>query len=818
MKPHLLWDVCWCFISAAPAALLVLFLPVLFGDALYWERFLVSWPLIALWLLFLFAFAPQSGGNRWLKWPWLSLIVFIILLLSIGLYCFFQSDWLAWIIWATLFSWFIWIRNDFPTNANWLGQLIIDCFASLACAAVFIGLYAIETRFSEEEFFLAVKAFCMALIWLTLFWGLGIVKKRFQRRSLSGPSAKKGIVSIGTILSLVLFSVLLVSRYHQSFYPQTETVPYNGISYENPIQCFSMSPTIGEYRADEVYDRMLSLVETNPNKATPEFGMLALGTKDIRWAQTFRDKILEDAKNGLFTGPVNSIKVGQYDAALRVYYYWQVKKEFSKELFSLEDQYTIQQWLALVNKRTLTVEWIDWLYAFAFNYWPIGPYENQENGAGLLALLEVSGLSDPNLSSANRAYLDKNPRGWQLRFRNTDDAITYQPTWINNAYFQYLYTGKRSETNMRNSFEWIVAQAPPNAVLQYNHPKPTNLTGTIYLGAIFLKDPSYLWLAGRGVDALESSQGYLYAQPGSELSAPELSAPVDKGDCLMYGDSGLPNQVGPLSPDKIVFRGGWENGASYLLLNLRFSGWHLYKGTGSIIVYYLGQPLVNDVLTEQRYFWLPAGRNQFRDKRIPRENLNALSVKQSGLGSVIYALLGGSPWAQNPPVEARVVTFEEKNDYSKATIVLDDWHGWKQDRTILRVDDGIMIVSDSISGPDHSQAALFWHIFGNLTTDPTRFRLGDGKGGEMVIVNNHAENIQVIEHEQTTGNARLDIQVDFSGPEARLITAFLSGPWEGAQIELLDLPDRPSLRITKGDNELFIPLSQENANLSGEQP
>jgi hypothetical protein len=29
--------------------------------------------------------------------------------------------------------------------------------------------------------------------------------------------------------------------------------------------------------------------------------------------------------------------------------------------------------------------------------WPEGPYENQENGAGLLALLEAEGLADPAL-------------------------------------------------------------------------------------------------------------------------------------------------------------------------------------------------------------------------------------------------------------------------------------------------------------------------------------------------------------------------------------------------------------------------------------
>jgi len=29
--------------------------------------------------------------------------------------------------------------------------------------------------------------------------------------------------------------------------------------------------------------------------------------------------------------------------------------------------------------------------------WPKGPYENQENGAGLLAMLEAEGLANPAL-------------------------------------------------------------------------------------------------------------------------------------------------------------------------------------------------------------------------------------------------------------------------------------------------------------------------------------------------------------------------------------------------------------------------------------
>jgi hypothetical protein len=60
------------------------------------------------------------------------------------------------------------------------------------------------------------------------------------------------------------------------------------------------------------------------------------------------------------------------------------------------------------------------------------------------------------LSAANRAYLARNRRGWTARFRVTDDALVYQPEWIDNAYFQSLYTGEPLSTNARLSFEWLL--------------------------------------------------------------------------------------------------------------------------------------------------------------------------------------------------------------------------------------------------------------------------------------------------------------------------------------------------------------------------
>src|SRR4029079_3740940 len=126
----------------------------------------------------------------------------------------------------------------------------------------------------------------------------------------------------------------------------------------------------------------------------------------------------------------------------------------------------------------------------------------------------------------------------------------------------------------------------------------------------------------------------------------------------LYSDSGLPNQIGPLAPDKIVFRDGWRAANAYLLLNLRFTGWHRSEATNAVALVYQGERIVTDVLDAAPIRWLPVGRSLVRDKRIPRENLNSLLVENSGLSAVMDGLTGiGSQWAQDPPAYAEVLNF-----------------------------------------------------------------------------------------------------------------------------------------------------------------
>ena len=448
--------------------------------------------------------------------------------------------------------------------------------------------------------------------------------------------------------------------------------------------------------------------------------MLALGTGERRWAKAFRESLLNEVTEKRYTTPAHSVKSVQYEAALRAYYYPRVREAFPG-LFSEEEVEFIRAWFAAINRRALTVEWVDLMYGLAFSKWPEGPYENQENGAGLLALLEAEGLADPELSAANQNYLARNRRGWAVRFRVTDDAIIYQPEWIHNAYFQSLYTGELPDENGRLSFEWLLLQAlPDGSPLRYNHPGRGPLAGIAYLEAELFRDPRLVWLAGRAAAELAQGGAYLYAQPGVEKPVALEGHSPTAGSCLIFGDSGLPNQEGPLAPDKIVFRDGWTPDSTYLLLNLRFTGWHRYKATGTITLVYQGGSLAADVLDGDRFRWLPEGRSLFRDKRIPRESLNGLVVEKTGMAAVLYELTGvGGPWAQDPPYYAEVVAFDTGDELDWAHTRLTGWRGWRHDRWVYFYHNGgPIVVVDEAEGPPGSRAALAWHLTGEGMVEP----------------------------------------------------------------------------------------------------
>ncbi len=707
-------------------------------------------------------------------WAWRGWWLSVVLVLSGALLWPFSDvlDLGAWLLIAGACVALGGAETILTVTAPRLRSLVIRlCIATLA-GVLPVALAQIEGRFSEEEFFALIQAVILGIYWIALRAAMnrldgddGLARGTFLR--VHRPT-------LGLVLSGLVYSggILLVRGYQASFY--TATVPvYPGVSASEPFICGSTPKRSSVVDGAEVHRQLLNSVAANPSKGTAEYGMLALGTRSADWAVQFREALIADAGQGLYAGPAHSVKYQQYLASQRLYYYLMVQREFP-ELFLEADQVALRQWFTSINERALTSEWVDVMYGLAFTKWPEGPYENQETGAALLSLMEYGQISSGDLSLRNLSYLSRSPKGWMTRFANTDDAFIYQSDWLTNAYLQSLWLPSAPQDNVAKSFEWMLLQLLPDGTpLSYNHPAVAPLAGQLYLGAVLLEDARYVWLANAALNALSASGGYVGAQPGAETPVAGLGTAPDQGSCLIYADSGLPNQVGPLAPDKVVLRGGWDADDPYVLVNLRFTGWHRYKGTATIPLIYWGRTISREALNSSPYRWLPEGRSLFRDKRIPRENLNGMSVERTGFSAVLHSLTGwGGEWAQDPPYYAEVVAFAPGREVDMVHIEIPDWRGWTQDRWVyLFHDRGPVVVIDNMVGPSHRGSALMWQLPGNATLDGTTIALSDDE---------HRAELEVV-CLTGLGECSVDIQSNGGGSRARWLS---EGPWTTASVFL----------------------------------
>lgn len=744
------------------------------------------------------------------RWSWQTIGIAISLGVSACWYAVSRNVLAAWLL--VILSYAALAELDRAICRHGIGQWMARLGLAVVGGFAPVILNQIESRFADEEFFVFLQG-----AGLSIFCFLFLIGQSFLHRGRAVGAAlrpERGWLIVTVVAVLVGVSVWGVVVYQHSFY--TASAPgYPGVSEDAPFLCGQVAPARPDLGSEEAYRQLLARVEANPYKAAPEWGLLALGSGELRWAEAFRTALLAEARSGRFTQPANSVKSTQYEAAQRVYYAPRVRAAFPG-LFSDAEWEILRAWFAAINRRALTVEWVDWMYGLALGSWPQGPYENQENGAGLLAILEVEQLGAPELALVNRAYLERNRRGWIQRFRNTDDAYLYQLEWITNAYLQSLYWRGASNADVevahrRLAFEWTLLQAlPDGSPLGYNHPARLMPTGVAYLAATLERDPRFMAWVTQSLGWTGENSNVLYAQPGIESALSLEGGVLDAGSCLMYGDSGLPNQRGPLAPDKVVFRDGWTPTAAFGLLNLRFSGWHRYKATNSLVLLYQAGPLVVEDSRGKPFDWLPTGRSLFRDKRIPRENLNGLLVQRQGLPLVVHALIGfGSDWAQDPPYYARVESVQWLGAADVSRTVIENWQGWRHTRTIYFVHQGPMIVMDAAKGK--GQAAVTWHLVGQGRRDGERLWLRDDPApASMILPSGDWQNTRIQPSNQggqASGIGKPDWDVMYSSPapgQLELATVFALDAWADAHLESLDLPHAQWLKLTGRAGELNL--------------
>jgi len=582
---------------------------------------------------------------------------------------------------------------------------------------VIFSIINLESHFAEEEFLTLAQGMIVSCVWLGLSVVYSVILKIQNPKGIETLENKSYYIILSFIV-IAFLTIIVAIRYQKSFTQRHDSNKFS-LSYNKPFICeYNSDNSEYDEKVDSfiVFNRIVNLILDNKNKSVPEYGMLALSTGDVHWANSFRAALLSEARDSLYTSSYGSVKFHQYFAALRVYYYLKVNERFV-DLFNEDDKKIITDWFNKINTRAQTVDWVDWLYAIPMGSWPQGPYHNQEVGAGLLALLEKSNLVNPALSKANHAYLRDNLAGWSGGFRVTDDTLIYQREWITNALFQDMYKPSSSFQNKALSFEWLKLQSLPNGdVISYNLPREYrfSLAPLFYLGAQLTSDETLIWLADRSA-RLAAQQGIpVFAQPGAERSpSTRLKARAPQsGSCLLFGDAGLPGQRVALMPDKIVLRDGWAEDDVVALVNLRFAGWHRYKATGAVVGIFHRNLLVADRLdSAQQWAILPAGRSLVRDKRIPREAVNGLTISDRGMTRLVKAFTGlGSLWSQDPPQYAEVyhLDFGTERDSVKLRM---PWDGtiWEREISLDHRRRELTVI-DRVDSPWKRPFLLNWHI------------------------------------------------------------------------------------------------------------
>lgn len=736
-----------------------------------------------------------------------TILLFLIGVISVVFYSLTSSTLAAWILLIFLFA--ITLIVEAPLTfakqlpIAWMIRTFLAIFTGLIC----IVWNQIETRFSEEEFFTAIQFIILSGMWILIYFLTKFIPVSKSEKGYRFPI--KIILPI-LILSFLCVIVIGIKSYQNSFFPMNVDT-YHGVSESQPFLCGKIEQDSSIYLPTDVYEDYIKRIQLNPNKSTPDYGFLALATDNIAWYKKFKQLLMAEAEEGQFTKPSNSIKYTQYLASLRVYFYQKIIEQ-KPDLFSLQEQQEITTWFQKVNQRAQQIEWVDWLYAIAFSKLPEGPYENQDIGSGLLSLLEYYQFSDPNLAMTNQQYLQESLRGWFIRFRNIDDAFFYQSEWMDNALFQSTYAGMPPLENISQSKKWLLLQSPPDGYpLKYNQPSPADIAGSMLQSMNPEIDPTNIWLAGRVLEYSLKNDVFFPARPGVTAPKETNAESPEDGSCLIFGDSGLPNQQGPLAPDKIVFRDGWSTNSKFLALNLRFTGWHRYKATNSIILYYHQTPIIIEQTEGALFQWLPEGRSLFRDKRIPRENLNGLIVERVGLDYVLSILTGiGSQWAQDPPFYTQVDEFSnhEGFDYSRTSIP--DWNGWFHQREIYFYHHGPTIIIDQAKSSVHHRAGIVWNFLGapKISENDLIFEQ-QGLSSKISFITLGDETIKGDPYEQSSGESASRFFIQPSGSQnIFLITVIFDPSQMNANISTSTLGEITTVRIQTEGSTFEFPVKK----------
>lgn len=672
-------------------------------------RFTVLWIILFIFFysliynIYLYLFQKYREG----------FIIFLILLTILSLVLLFI--WYDMVnIFFTLLLFVTFVASIIFLLGHFLQHSIIlsGIYGSFA-AVVLLLIFFLQSNYGYADgFFLLTYS-----IWLLFGFLIGLYSYYIHRKELEISKRNKRLFffffSLG-IIGVIIFSPML---YLRNNIDSTQSKGGVGIS---PFLCSSISVQDEHIQNNVTKDDIVAWLRSHEGGGISRLATLYFLTGEDIWAEQFRDQFLKELD--IFRGLKNlgSVKSVQEEVAVRGYFYLLMRKE-NPNLFSENEEDKIINYFKLALGDIFQPGWVDYLYAIPFQMLPEGPYLNQEIGVAALSVANrIIKEEDKELYSVVDDYINKRAIGWSKNFRNPDDSIEYQSIWINNAYLLSLYNKERfyNDTNARNSFEWILNQlAPNNNLISYDKPNPYSMFDTMALGAYLFRDGRYKWFASQMFRKVQKEQnlttpsyyfGLMFWDDDLEEEMPHV------GSCFLKGTSGFVFQPGGIENDKIVLRDGWSRDSLYTLLNLRFHGWHSYKATNTIVSLIYGVPFVVEDVIYREFRWLPEGKKWYTDRKIDRYRTNGAQMKLSGIGRVIFGLIGMQEnWYQDLPSFAEVKYFQAYERSSFSHSIIRNWHGWNHERIAILKNSNYIAFFDFLYGNKEREVGINWHLRGD---------------------------------------------------------------------------------------------------------
>jgi len=521
---------------------------------------------------------------------------------------------------------------------------------------------------------------------------------------------------------LIILTILILLSFYLMFLLLFSDKPFEG-GFNNiiePINCVELN-SIQSKKVNLDKSEIIPYIKSYAEEGVIKNGLLYLITNDSIYGESFKKQLINEMNSSKLIDQTLTHKGGQYLMGMKAFYFNEVSN-FNPHLFSNKEKEFIQKQFENSVNQIFQPILIDYVYSKVFGKKLDGVYYNQEIGLGSLSIISKVIRNDTQIKQI-REYVLENANGWSTNFRNVDDSEFYHHLWLNNAYLMY-YSFPEMFNNRRNinmSFDWLLAIYPPKGYPpMINSYSPTAYLDSIIIGEKLTKNPSYRWLLLETIERfkeeldrneqIESAKFFLGTRYIMELEGKSAITP-NYGSCLIFGKTGSVNNPSGLSIDKIALRDGWGDDSLFILLNLRYTGWHRYKSTNSIIQVVYNEPIIVEDIISKKDYWLPKGRWIYRDKKIDRERLNGALIKKRGIDLFIHNLFGfESEWNQNLPHLSELIFFKSSAEVDESRTKI-QYANWNHTRDIKLFKKKFILVFDYLESNNlNNKNGISWHL------------------------------------------------------------------------------------------------------------